>query len=496
MDRRPSTATLLSLRLSTGWVVALALLGLALRLPGLLVNGMLDLDEILLTWGAEVSHYGLAAAFRINYGLFSYAFYGPLFDLGVQMPRFWWAPYKLTEIAFEAGIAAALYVLLPPRLRWAALLLYWLNPWFILHGAYQGFWEGPHLLMALLAVLALRDLRDPRWAWLAVGALLMSSAMFKPQGMAYFVVPVGLYLVVQLLRFRSLALGWFVAGGAAIVALGTLWVVLLGGKVTAIADNYLSAGTVMANLCNGCVGIWRTIAVALQMRLSQGGPTYLLRLPAWFNRPVQLAAGVISVGLILLLTVRLPLMDGAPQPWGWLGRLVEAVRRVSDRVLGEYGKALAPWQTLLVVMAFASLVVAQLGTRAHINHTYTTLVLLIPLVVLRWPTLVAWLVMVVIQFYAHLSTYQLGRAVVAPQILTSPEAAQPLVDRITAVLAAQPDDTLLHLQQRLNDLISGHLPQEPVLALLSIVHFACAVYLILVLLRRPRLASPRLEVAG
>ena len=38
----------------------------------------------------------------------------------------------------------------------------------------------------------------------------------------------------------------------------------------------------------------------------------------------------------------------------------------------------------------------------------------------------------------------------------------------------------------MNDLISGHLPAEPLLAALAFVTFLCAVYLIVAILRDPR----------
>ncbi len=486
LDRRTADS-----RLSPAWVVGLFALGLAARLPGLLFNGMADLDEIVAVWGAEVSHYGLAAAFRINYGLLSYAVYGPLYDLGAQLPRFWWAPYKAAEIGSEALVLVALAALLPARHRWAALVLYWLNPWFILHGAYQGFWEGPHLLLGLLAVLALRSLRDERLGWLAAGALLMGSALFKPQGLAYFVVPLFIYLFFQALRGRWAALLCYAAGVAAVVIAGSIAIVALGGRWTALYTNYFSAVDVMPNLCNGCVNVWRTVVVALQYRLSAGGPTYLFTAPPWLDRPLHALAAVASLTLLALLTVRLPLGPTTLRA-GWLGRparAMAAVQAVMARGLGAEPSAVATHSVLLVVMAYASLVIAQVGTRAHINHTYTAMVLLIPLVVGRPRWLAAWLIMVGIQFYAHVVTYRLGRSLVAPEYVANPAAARALLDNLGAATSAYP--RLLAIQARVNDLISGHLPAEPLLAALAFVTFLCAVYLIVAILRDPRPAPDR-----
>ena len=56
--------------------IALFLFGVALRLPGLLFNGMADVYQILLEWGAAVHHLGLVEAFGVNYGILSYVAFG------------------------------------------------------------------------------------------------------------------------------------------------------------------------------------------------------------------------------------------------------------------------------------------------------------------------------------------------------------------------------------------------------------------------------------
>ena len=169
------------------------MLGLVLRLSGLLFNGMHDLDQILFEWGSGVRVLGIARSFVENYGVFSYALYGIAVAMAEQVPRFWWAPYKLMEVSFESLVLLALYLALPAGRKKFAFILYWLNPWFILHGAWQGFWEGPSTLCAWLAVLSLGKVRQEKLAWVLAGVTLMTGAMFKPQGLVYFVIPVGIY---------------------------------------------------------------------------------------------------------------------------------------------------------------------------------------------------------------------------------------------------------------------------------------------------------------
>ena len=158
-------------------LIGLFVLGLLLRLPGIFFNGQLDLDTLIFLWGTAVKQLGLGAGFQENYGPFSFAVYGISASLAEQLTRFWWLPYKVIEIALEIGLLVVLYQLLTEeRKRWT-LIVYWLNPWFILHGAWQGFWEGAHTLCALLAVVVLVRTKQPRRAWLTVGALLMAGVV-------------------------------------------------------------------------------------------------------------------------------------------------------------------------------------------------------------------------------------------------------------------------------------------------------------------------------
>ena len=148
-------------------LVLLLVVGLLARLLGIFFNGMVDLYEILLEWGFAVVREGLVDAFGINYGIFSYALFGAGAWAADLFPRFWWAPYKLIILAFDIGVFVALLKIVPTR-KLAIVALYWLNPWFILHQAYHGFWEAPHILFGLLAVLAVRQGRREEWKWATV----------------------------------------------------------------------------------------------------------------------------------------------------------------------------------------------------------------------------------------------------------------------------------------------------------------------------------------
>jgi hypothetical protein len=370
-------------------LVAAFLVGLALRLPGLIFNGMDDLDQMVLVWGADVAKQGIAEAFAENYGFLSYLAFGAAAAMAEWMPRFWWAPYKALEIAGEIGVVAALLALVPVALRLRALALYWLNPWFVLHGAWLGFWDGPWVAVALAGVVALGRIRDARLAWAAFGVLLATSAMLKPQGLFQVAGPVGLGLVVHALRGRGTApLVAFAAGGAALLAAGAAFLVAAGSDALAIPRNYLGAAGAMPTLCNNCLNVWHPVTVALQSALGQSGPTWELVLPRAAATGLQLLAAVATLGAVVWFAWRLPL------------RATEPAARA---------------RSMLLLLAFASLVVASFGTMAHVNHGYAALVFAIPFAAERCGAR-AWAALVAIGFAAHFLVFGLGRAQVRPYV--------------------------------------------------------------------------------
>ena len=427
---------------------SLFVLGLVLRLSGLLFNGMHDLDQILFEWGSGVRVLGIARAFVENYGVFSYALYGIAVAMAEQVPRFWWAPYKLMEVSFEALVLLALYLALPAGRKKFAFILYWLNPWFILHGAWQGFWEGPHTLCAWLAVLSLGKVRQEKLAWVLAGVTLMTGAMFKPQGLVYFVIPVGIYLGLQWIRYRRLAWVWFAVGVILVGVVATGFLVISGGGIWQIPRNYLTSATVMPNLCNGCISIWRPITVVLYAVLGPRGFADVLGPVAPLNSLLNLIFLCAAWALVAVFSWRIPLTQ----------------------------KRLA-YPGVFLILTFAGLVMSQLGPRAHINHAYAGLVLLIPLAIANRRVLVPWVIMVAIHLYSHLAVYHLGRDMVLPEMYLDYAPARLLIARVNAALVTQAYTPLLQFQGSINQWLR-RLPVEPVLTQLSVIQFVCVMMII------------------
>jgi hypothetical protein len=445
--------------------VALFLLGLALRLPGLLFNGMGDLYQIILDWGAGVHHLGLVDAFGINYGILSYAAFGAAEAAAEWIPRFWWAPYKLLVIAFDTGVCLALLALVPPRDRRWLICLVWLNPWFIIHGAYHGFWEGPHLLFGLLAVLTLSRFADEQRAWAAAGALLMCSAMFKPQGLIHFAGPLGLYLAVQYVRGVRRPLVSFSMGLGAVAMVTFLGIWIAGGSKLALYDNYRSAATTMGKMSNGGPGLWRFLSWAYMEVTHQSGLVLDMKISRPALATLTAVSGLLCAGILLPFSIRLGLLRREPG----------APAAVASRLLRPPDVRWPDAQVAFAVLTLGALVVSQFGPRAHINHSYVPMMML-ALFALRDRVLFwLWVAMNLMLGLAHLSTFGFGGSVVTlpvSQWFRYPQAGA-LLDRIRGLAAYSAPDGLLALQATVNGILAT-LPGQRAISMMSVLVFLVA----------------------
>lgn len=456
---------------------ALFALGLVARLGGLFFNGMADLYQILLDWGFSVWKHGLVAAFSINYGALSYAAYGLVVRAAEMIPRFWWAPYKLFIVGADVALLVALLQMVPRDRRTAVLVLYWLNPWFILHEPYHGFWEAPHILCGALAVIAVARTNGSPAAWGLTGALLACSAMLKPQGLLYFVGPVGGYLAIQWLRGYRAAFHWWLAGTTAVFLGTSLYFWVNGGSALAVVDNYRSAFSTQSGLSNGGPGIWRFVAFAYGLATAQQEHVAFVRMPR-----LLIGAGSAAAALSCLAVFSLFALRVAPAGVRLRSSFVDAA---AQRLMGVPDVIpRAPGELLLMLLVLGSLVMSQFGVRAHINHSYTAVILLVPLVVQRPTLLRPWALFTGLLALAHVLIYAMGGPVLLPpeSILHTYPSAQDLIARVQALPAYRTPDAILVFQQRVWDAIHA-LPVETIVSLLSPFVFVVACQLCLALFR-------------
>jgi hypothetical protein len=430
--------------LSPRQLLGIVALGLVLRAPGLRCNGSSDMMENMFDWGSDVVALGLSKGFTINYGILSYAFFGACTAVADWMPRFWWLPEKVVTIAFEAGVFWALLRLVAPVRARLIAVAYWLNPWFIWHGAYQGFWEGPHIFFALSAVLVLTRRQDWR-AWLAVGVLLFCSGQFKPQGIVHFAAPLGLYLTIDALRGRWQPLAWYTSGFAAAAVIVSLLLWSGGASPLALVENFRSALLSRPWLSNGGPGLWRFVSyVAMQVQGLEGEVTLWRVSIPW----LLAISAVTSLGLLaLFLALFTRLSEGGP-PTAW---------------------------SVYLVFVCGALVVSQFGLRSHINHSYPAILLFIPMLAdhrgLRW----AWGAMLGVTALAHVTRYGMGESAFLPSdpVLARYGNADALVAAIKALPEYAAPDRLLQFQASVSDWLN-RLATHEVISMLSLAVFAAA----------------------
>ena len=146
---------------------------------------------------------------------------------------------------------------------------------------------------------------------------------------------------------------------------------------------------------------------------------------------------------------------------------------------------------MTITLALGALVMPQFGVRAHINHTYTAMVILIPLACQVAALRGLWIAMVTLLGVSHLLLYGFGQAVLLP-VAHGPALfpnAQALVRDVMTLPAASTPDAVLQVQAAANGLPFGLLG-DTIVTLLSPIVFVVAVALVVTLFRLPeRIAS-------
>jgi len=371
---------------TTMFLVSLFILGLVLRLMGVLFMGCGDINQRIMQWGDFILKHGLIKGYlvsKINYGPFSLGFFELARFLAKYTPRFWWLPYKLIVIGFEVLVLLTLWRILPVKHRHFALILYWINPYFIFSGGWQGVWDATYVLWGLIAVLVVKELRNKRLAWALVGVLVIIAWLFKPQGLAYFVGPTGLFLALKYIQTRNTEVVWFSIGILGTVIAVSLYLWVESGLINILLLYFRNMSTSGLLICPSCTGIWRSVETGLA--ILQGVSPWRPYIEPTILRVIDSAAFISVLFLIILFTFKVPLSR-------------------YDNLWDSLSKA----HSLLLVIAYSSLVFSQIATRAHVNHTYAALVLLIPFAVKDSRLLWAMIGMSAIDFYITLTQYAIG----------------------------------------------------------------------------------------
>jgi len=456
--------------LSRRSLVAWVALGLVLRLPGLFVNGAPDDFEFVLDWGADVNAVGLGQGLSRNYGAVSFALFGLAAHWAEGIPRYWWLPFKALELAFEIGVLAALLRLTVPEHRRFVVLAYWLNPWFIWHGAYQGFWEGPHVLFGILACLTLLANRTKPWVWAAAGVWILLSWQSKPQGLVHFAAPLCLLLLCYFARGCRRPLLLYAAGlGIAVIGVSiVVW--WTGGPITALWNNLRSSDGDI-RISNGGPNIWRFLVAVFMWIHGASGEVHTYRLPQVIS--------ALGIGGALVLSATLLL---------WMFWRLSSARAAGDD---------PPPDHAYFALAAGAFVMSQFAPLVHINHAYGAAVLLIPLLPVRPRLAAAWCVLVAVLAYAHVARFGMGSGLLPPDdVLQRYGHAGHLAAAVRATEAFSTPDFWLRLQSSLNR-VFGELPGADFSSALSLGAALAAVVITIELFDISRSgAVPGLRRAG
>ena len=358
-------------------------------------------------------------------------------------------PYKIIILAFDIAVLFALCRIAPRDKRTAVAAMYWVNPWFILHEAYHAFWEGPHILLGLLAVLAARHIRRSAWRWVAAGALLACSAMFKPQGLLH---------LPRSARTIPCSPG-------------------VVRRASAICVVYVRrSGSRCRDFAGDSGRRWfGTGALRKLSKRDDGDGRHFKR----------------GTGNLAIRRVR---VHGDDRPAAGHSvrenaenadrRTVRVCRcadtRNASRVLRFVSGCVKPTapnagSSVLAVLAFGSLVMSQFGVRAHINHSYGAMVLLIPLAVSHERLRTLWMGMCALLGISHALVYGLGHAALLPpeNLFDRYPAASGLIARVRVLPAYVVPDWPLRLQGSVQDTIAAW-PAETIVSLLSVPVFVLA----------------------
>jgi hypothetical protein len=260
--------------------------------------------------------------------------------------------------------------------------------------------------------------------------------------------PLGILLLFYFLRGRRTPLVYYSAGfgGAAVLLSVALWA--SGGSMLTLWNNFRSSGNDLY-LSHGGPNIWRFVYFLYLETKGVSGTVYSYRPPlVW---AVATTGAALAAALVMLAAM--------------LWRLATAAGRERPTASEAY-----------LAFAIGSLVMSQFAPRAHINHSYGVIVLLLPLLSARPLLGRAWLAMTALLAYAHVVEYRMGGPPLLPSdgIIQRYGHADGLADAVRTLPAFGTPDLWLRIQAQANDLL-GRLPGQAFVSGLSLLVAGAAV---------------------
>ena len=343
-------------------------IGLILRIGGIFFVGTHDMVEAFLPWGTAVLQKGLANGFQGIYFPTTYIFFGFCAWIAKSISAFWFLPFKATNLLFEFLLLVFLLKIFNQK-RKQIVLFYWLNPWLILMGSWQGFWDA--LMVLFLFTSSFMFESKLKNKYLLSGFLIGMSLMIKPQAQVV-ILSAGVFLFFrEVIKFKlKRTIEYFL--GSILPFLGfSLYFFISGKPITSLLKYLLDTKNVFPVFVASEINIWHPLSRLFQIYFNQPGRIYNVNLGEfWFNL-------ITNLSVICLLSI------------------------VTFFVL----KTRAKMSDIYVISLW---LLPQIVTMSHVNHFIAASVLMIPYVIKYSKLKLLWLVSITIHFYNAFARYGLG----------------------------------------------------------------------------------------
>ena len=369
--------------MKTKIILFLIVIGFILRFAGIFFNGNHNFDTYH-EWGYNTRTKGLAHAYNGSYGPVTYLILGFADSLASATPQIWWMPYKAANLLFEILILFVLFRFLPKH-KLETVILYWLNPWFLIPGSWAGFWDAAHLFFILLALVFL-DFREKRNFFMS-GLMLGTAFCVKPQAVAAISVMAIFFLVFKLIRFKFKEFIQFSTGLMLLPFIFNFYFFINAIGANFFFQEYSRFRLFMPYLVNSEINIWHTITRVIMFYQNMTGPIFSLDTTTYPYNLIEKAAYIIFLLLLVFY-------------------MIKSFLRKSDTDKLFFTKS----------FALPFILMPQILTRSHAYHFYTATILLIPLIIESKDRrlYIFWAISIAIHFFNIFAAYGFGRSIINP----------------------------------------------------------------------------------
>lgn len=358
-------------------------IGFLFRLAGIFFNGNQNFDTYR-EWGIDTLTKGLADGFAGGYGPIAYLVMSWAEHFTYFIPSIWWLPYKASNLIFEVLILFLLFKLIPKN-KLELTFMYWLNPWFLIPGSWEGFWDAPFMFFILLSLTVLDFAGKMKYKFFWAGLMMGIAFCFKPQVVAPLTA-IGLYFAIfHFCRFRFREPIRFAVGFGILPFIFNTYFFLQAKSAFYLFQLYSRFALYMPYLVASEINIWHTVTKIIMYFRNMNGPIYSLNTTIFPYNIMEKGAYFVFFLIMVIYTLK------------------SYAKRNENRQL-FFTKAF----TLPFIM------MPQILTRSHVYHFYPATMLLILLIIIDKDKklFIFWAISVFIHFCNIYAGYGFGRSII------------------------------------------------------------------------------------